>query len=91
MSRGLGMMVVAITFKFAAGVVFVPPGRNGRFPLVSRVQTCPAAGRKLWVSYQVKAFEKHRFRPTYAWANVGHPSCLGATALNLTALDSRWT
>jgi hypothetical protein len=23
---------------------------------------------------QVKAFEKYRFRPTYAGANVGHPS-----------------
>jgi hypothetical protein len=26
------------------------------------------------VGYQGKAFEKHRFRPTYAGANVGHPS-----------------
>jgi hypothetical protein len=26
-----------------------------------------------WVGYLVKAFEKSRFRPTYADANMGHP------------------
>ena len=31
------------------------------------------------MTYQVKAFEEHRFRPTYAGANVGHPSFQKAT------------
>jgi hypothetical protein len=33
---------------------------------------------------QVKAFEKYRFRPTYAGANVGHPS-LPVGLLRITA------
>jgi hypothetical protein len=45
---------------------------------------CPdLSGRReeVWVGHQVKAFEKLRFRPTYAGANVGHPSCLRASKL----------
>jgi hypothetical protein len=32
--------------------------------------------RRLFVAHEVNAFEKNRYRPTYATANVGHPSSL---------------
>jgi hypothetical protein len=55
--------------------------KTGRSPIIALGITIskPFCRKDAWVAYQVKAFEEHRFRPTYAGANVGHPSFQKAT------------
>ena len=55
--------------------------KTGRSPIIALGITIrkPFRRKDDWVAYQVKAFEKPRFRPTYARANVGHPSFQKAT------------